>query len=48
MNSKKIKSYVGEERYSNGRFELATQLFNELVFDENFVEFLTLKAYQYL
>lgn len=45
---KKIKSYVGEERYSNGRFELATQLFNELVFDENFVEFLTLKAYQYL
>lgn len=45
---KKIKSYVGEERYSNGRFELATRLFNELVFDENFVEFLTLKAYQYL
>ena len=44
----KIKDYVGEERYDNGRFELATQLFNELVFDEDFVEFLTLKAYPHI
>ena len=44
----KIKEYVGEERYTNGRFELATQLFNELAFDENFEEFLTLKAYPYI
>ena len=43
-----IKSYVGEERYKKGKFELATQIFNELVMDEKFVEFLTLKAYQYL
>lgn len=43
-----IKSYVGEERYNSGKFELATYLFNELVLDENFIEFLTLKAYQYL
>ncbi len=45
---KNIKEYVGEERYKNGRFELATELFNELVFDENFVEFLTLQAYKYI
>lgn len=44
----KIKNYVGEERYANGKFELATQLFNELVFDENFEEFLTLKAYPFI
>lgn len=44
----KIKDYIGEERYDNGRFELATQLFNELVFDEDFVEFLTLKAYPHI
>lgn len=43
-----IKQYVGEERYANGKFELATELFNDLVLNENFDEFLTLKAYQYL
>ena len=43
-----IKEYVGEERYANGKFELATELFNDLVLNENFDEFLTLKAYQYL
>lgn len=43
-----IKQYVGEDRYRNGRFDLATALFNELVFDENFEEFLTLKAYNYI
>lgn len=43
-----IKDYVGEERYASGKFELATELFNDLVLNENFDEFLTLKAYQYL
>lgn len=43
-----IRSYVGEERYQNGRFPLAVQLFDELVFDENFEEFLTRKAYPYI
>lgn len=43
-----IKEYVGADRYENGRFELATELFEELVFDENFQEFLTLKAYNYI
>lgn len=43
-----IKNYVGEKRYENGKFELATKLFNELIFDENFEEFLTLKAYPFI
>ena len=44
----KIQEYLGEERFSRGKFELATKLFNELVFDENFEEFLTLKAYPFI
>lgn len=43
-----IKDYVGEDRYASGKFQLATELFNDLVLNENFAEFLTLKAYQYL
>ncbi len=43
-----IKTYVGEERYQNGKFQLATEIFNELVCSDKFEEFLTLKAYRYL
>lgn len=44
----KIQKYVGEERYKKGRFNLAKELFNELVFSEKFEEFLTLKAYPFI
>jgi malate synthase len=44
----KIKAYVGTERYEKGKFDLATELFEELILNEKFPEFLTLKAYQYL
>jgi len=44
----KIREYVGEKRYNSGKFELATQLFDELIFDDNFEEFLTLKAYPFI
>lgn len=44
----KIKKYVGEERYNSGKFNLAKELFNELVFCEKFEEFLTLKAYPFI
>lgn len=43
-----IKKYVGEKRYTSGKFELATQLFNEHIFDENYEDFLTLKAYPFI
>jgi len=44
----KIKSLVGEKRFAAGKFELAQQLFDQLVTDKNFAEFLTLRAYEYL
>nr|WP_315026997.1 malate synthase A [uncultured Chryseobacterium sp.] len=43
-----IEKYVGETRFKNGKFSLAKELFNELVFSENFEEFLTLKAYPFI
>jgi len=44
----RIERYVGEERFKNGKFNLAKELFNELIFCENFEEFLTLKAYPFI
>ncbi|TYP98118.1 malate synthase [Tenacibaculum adriaticum] len=44
----KIKNLVGETAYKNGKFELAIQLFDDLVLSEGFTEFLTLPAYKYL
>lgn len=43
-----IKNYVGQERFENGKFQLATEIFNDLVFNDNFEEFLTLKAYPFI
>jgi malate synthase len=42
----KIKIYVGETNYEKGKFDLAIQLFDQLIREDNFVEFLTLPAYQ--
>jgi len=44
----KIKEYVGENRFQSGKFELATQLFSTMIFNEKLDEFLTLEAYEYL
>jgi malate synthase len=44
----KIKDYVGEVRYKNGKFKLAAEIFDELVLNDHFEEFLTLKAYPYI
>lgn len=43
-----IKNYVGEERYKNGKFDLATEIFDDLVLNDDFEEFLTLKAYNFI
>ena len=43
-----IKKYVGEERFKNGRFQLATELFDDLILKDHFEEFLTLEAYQFI
>ncbi|WP_309607695.1 malate synthase A [Flavobacterium sp.] len=44
----KIKEYVGVARFAVGKFELATSLLQEFIFNDKLDEFLTLKAYQYL
>jgi malate synthase len=41
-----IKAYVGAEAYEKGRFKEATDLFNRLVLSDEFIEFLTLPAYE--
>ena len=43
-----IKEYVGTKRFNEGKFELATNLLLEFIFNERLDEFLNLKAYQYL
>jgi malate synthase len=42
----KIKIYVGETSYNQGKFDQAIQLFDQLISEDDFVEFLTLPAYQ--
>jgi malate synthase len=44
----KIREYVGEENYNNGKFDTAISLFNQLISEDTLEEFLTLNAYQYL
>jgi malate synthase len=44
----KIKALVGAEAYQQGRYEEAAALFDELVTADDFVEFLTLPAYDRL
>jgi malate synthase len=41
-----IRNYVGEKNYTNGQFPKAIDLFNDLVKDKDFIEFLTVPAYQ--
>ncbi len=44
----KIKQAIGEEQYASRKFDKATQLLDNIITEERFVEFLTLPAYQYL
>ena len=44
----KIEVYVGTKNYENGQFERAITLFDNLVKQEKFVEFLTLPAYAFI
>ncbi len=44
----RIRKERGERRFTTGHFAEATQLFDDLVADENLQEFLTLKAYDLL
>jgi len=44
----KLKAMLGAERFQNGKFELASQLFERMMTSPTFDEFLTLKAYEYV
>ncbi len=44
----KIKELVVAERYKNGRFQQAAEIFNKLIKTEDFVDFLTLEAYKHI
>ena len=44
----KLKEMLGEDRFRNGKFELAAQLYQQMMTSPQFDEFLTLKAYRYV
>jgi malate synthase len=44
----KISQEIGLEAYGNGRFDEAVELFDSLILNDEFVEFLTLPGYKYL
>jgi len=44
----KMKREFGEPVFEAGRFEAAGRLFGEMVTGEEFAEFLTLNAYNYI
>jgi malate synthase len=44
----KLKEMLGESRYKSGKFDLASKLYEQMMTSDQFDEFLTLKAYQYV
>jgi malate synthase len=45
---KEIRNEVGAERFADGQFDRARDLFNDMIRADDFAEFLTLPAYEYL
>ena len=41
----KVKAYLGEQAYAAGKYEEGAKLFERITADDNYVEFLTLPAY---
>ncbi|WP_047154833.1 malate synthase A [Aneurinibacillus tyrosinisolvens] len=44
----KIKEAVGEDHYRSGKYQLASELFSQLILDDKFENFLTLPGYKYI
>ena len=44
----KIRAEVGVERFTTGKYTLAATLFEQIIANRNFEEFLTLRAYEHL
>jgi malate synthase len=45
---KRVRSEVGETQYARGKYALASQIFCDLMTSKEFVQFLTLPAYEHL
>tara|TARA_B110000263_G_C14806432_1_gene284357 strand:- start:235 stop:501 length:267 start_codon:yes stop_codon:yes gene_type:complete len=45
---KSIKNEIGKERFDNGKFNLAMDLFRDMILKKEFDDFLTLPAYQHI
>ena len=44
----KVRQLLGEQQYGSGQYEEAARMFERLTLDDNFADFLTLPAYDYL
>jgi malate synthase len=44
----KVRQILGEQQYGAGKYQEAASMFEQLTLDENFVDFLTLPAYDYI
>ena len=44
----KIRSAVGEQQFARRKFQTASKILDEIITDDQYVEFLTLPAYKYL
>lgn len=44
----KVREILGDKQYSAGKYDVAAKMFDELTCSEDFVEFLTLPAYDYV
>ncbi|QBD81468.1 malate synthase A [Ktedonosporobacter rubrisoli] len=44
----KLKNALGEQRYAQSKFSIASKILDEIITNDQFVEFLTLPAYRYL
>jgi malate synthase len=42
----KVKTYLGDAAYAEGKYEAGAKLFERITTDDNYVEFLTLPAYE--
>ena len=43
-----IRGSIGDAQYAGGQFDLASELFDRIMTSEEFVQFLTLPAYELL
>ena len=43
-----MREMLGEQQYASGKYEEAAKMFEQLTLDDDFADFLTLPAYEYV